>query len=63
MMSGQLHAPHGRLTPEERASGTHWIGNWVSPRVRLNAVEKRKSLAPAGNRTPAVQPVARRYTD
>jgi len=21
----------GRFTPEERASGTHWIGGWVGP--------------------------------
>jgi hypothetical protein len=35
--------------PEERASGTHWIGGWVARR--------------AGNRTSAFQPVARRYTD
>jgi hypothetical protein len=33
----------------------------VNPRAGLNAV--KKSLAPTGNRTPAVQPLARRYTD
>jgi hypothetical protein len=31
-----------RSTPGERASGTHWIGGWVSPRAVLDAVEKRK---------------------
>jgi hypothetical protein len=33
---------------------------WVGLRTGLEAVE---SLAPAGTQTPAVQPVARRYTD
>jgi hypothetical protein len=46
-----------RFTPRKRAPGTHWIGGWVSPRARLDAV-KRKSRTPAGNRTSAVQPVA-----
>jgi hypothetical protein len=32
-------------------------------RSDLDAVEKRKSRAPGANRTPAVQLVARRYTD
>jgi hypothetical protein len=62
MKSDQLHAP-SRLTPEERASGNHWVGGWVSPRAHLNAVEKRKSLAFPGNRTLTVQSVARLYTD
>jgi hypothetical protein len=53
-----LSASHpGRSTPEEKASGTHWMGSWVSPRAGLNDVEKRKVSAPAMNRTPAVQPV------
>jgi hypothetical protein len=30
----------------------------VGPRISLNAVEKRKILRPAENRSPAVQPVA-----
>jgi hypothetical protein len=32
--------------------------DWVCPRASLKAVKKRKSLASAGNQTPAVQPVA-----
>jgi hypothetical protein len=32
----------GRVTPEERASSTHWIGGWVGPRVGLEDMEKRK---------------------
>jgi hypothetical protein len=47
-----------RFNPGERAPVTHWTGSWVSPNVGLND----KSLCPAGNRTPAVQPAARRYT-
>jgi hypothetical protein len=27
-----------------RTSVTHWIGGWMGPRVRLDAVEKRKML-------------------
>jgi hypothetical protein len=46
-----------RFTPGERAPGTHWIGGWVGPRAGMDA------LTLVGNRTPAVRPVARRYTD
>jgi hypothetical protein len=53
----------GRLNPKERALGILFIGYWVGPRVGLDAVEKRKSLAPAGDLTPAVHPVARYNTD
>jgi hypothetical protein len=38
----------GRLTPEERASDIHWIGDWVSPRAGLNDVGKRKFLTLPG---------------
>jgi hypothetical protein len=34
----------GRLTPRERAPGTHWIGGWVDPRAGLDDVERRKFL-------------------
>jgi hypothetical protein len=40
-VSGQLLAPAAFLSGE-RATGTHWIGGWVGPRVGLDAVEKRK---------------------
>jgi hypothetical protein len=40
-----------------RAHDTHWIEGWMGP----DPVEK--NLAPAGIRTPAVHPAARRYTD
>jgi len=38
--SGEWSASHpGRFTPKQRAPGTHWIGDWVGPRVGLDAVE------------------------
>jgi hypothetical protein len=30
------------LRPLEGAPGTHWIGDWVDPRIGLDDVEKRK---------------------
>jgi hypothetical protein len=51
----------GRFTPDERASGTHWIGGMVGPRAVLDAVVKRKipgSRRQSNPRTPIVQPVA-----
>jgi hypothetical protein len=53
----------GRFTSGETAPVTHWIGGWVGPTAGLDAMEKEKYLTPAGNRTTAVQPVARRYID
>jgi hypothetical protein len=56
----------GRFIPRESAPVTHWIGSWVSPRVVLDAVVKRKIPSPrreSNPRTPIVQPVAQRYTD
>jgi hypothetical protein len=35
----------------------------LASKTDLDAKEQRKSLVPAGNRAPAVHPVARRYTD
>jgi hypothetical protein len=35
----------------------------MGPTAGLNAVKRRKFLAPAGNRTPAIQPVSSHYTD
>jgi hypothetical protein len=48
----------GRFTPGERVPETHWIGGWVGLRTALDVVDYGKSLASAGNRTLAVQPVA-----
>jgi hypothetical protein len=64
-VSGQLHAL-AALPPRERASGTHWIGDWVGPRAVLDAVVWRKipsSRRKSNSRTPIAQPVAQRYTD
>jgi hypothetical protein len=32
----------GRITPKERAPGTHWIRGWVGPRAGLDNLEKKK---------------------
>jgi hypothetical protein len=60
-MSGQLHSLAALLP--EKEPGTHMLGGWVGPRAGLDVVGKRKSLACAGNRTPVVQPVARREAE
>jgi hypothetical protein len=39
-----------RFTSREKATGTHWIIDWVDPRTGLDTVEK--TLAPTGTRTP-----------
>jgi hypothetical protein len=49
--------------PQEKSPDTHWIGGWVSSRISLSFVERRKNLDPAGKETPAVHPLARCYTD
>jgi hypothetical protein len=43
------------FTPGEIANGTHWIGDWVGPRVGLDVVEKRKIL-PCRESNPAHSP-------
>jgi hypothetical protein len=45
--SDNIHAP-AALSPEIGIK-TDLIGGWVSPRSGLDAEEKRKSLASAGN--------------
>jgi hypothetical protein len=40
---GKWSASHlGRFIPEERTPVTHWIGDSVGPKARLEAVERRK---------------------
>jgi len=47
-------------SPSHFASDTHWMRGWVDPEVSMDAMTKREYpfSAPAGNRTPLVQPVA-----
>jgi hypothetical protein len=52
-----------RFTPGEKAPDTHWLGGWVETRAGLDAEDKKNLSAPAGIRTPVVQPVVRIYTD
>jgi hypothetical protein len=54
----------GRITPGERATGTHWIGGSVNPRAGLNDVRENSWPHRDSNYDPSVgQPVASRYTD
>jgi hypothetical protein len=39
-------------------AGNHWTGGWVGPSAGRDVMVKREIIAPAGNRNPAVQPVA-----
>jgi hypothetical protein len=49
LVGGEWSASHrGCFTPGERAPGTHQIGDWVSPRVGLDDLEK--ILDPTGTR-------------
>jgi hypothetical protein len=55
---------HGCFTTRESAPGTHWIGGWVSPRIGVEDMEKRKCLVLSGLKLqPVIQPVASRYAD
>jgi hypothetical protein len=58
-VSDHFHAP-AALSSGVRARDTYWIGGWVGPGARLDAVAKRKNpvVVSVGNRTPVVQPVA-----
>jgi hypothetical protein len=58
-VSGQLYAPAALVPGKEHAVPTGKVG-WASQPV-LTLL--RKKIASTGNRTPAVQPVACRYTD
>jgi hypothetical protein len=50
-VSGHLHAP-AALPPMERATGTHWMGDWVGPRAGLDTVSKRKVPSPRRESNP-----------
>jgi hypothetical protein len=53
--SGQPSRPNRFIPGEKAPPGTHWVGNWVGPRAGPDTMEKKKSPAPDGNRTPAAQ--------
>jgi hypothetical protein len=46
------------FAPGEKAPDTRWVGAWMDPRNGLERCGEEKDPTPAGNRTPAVQPVA-----
>jgi anti-sigma factor ChrR (cupin superfamily) len=45
-LDGQFHGP--AVLPLCNEPPDHWIGGWVSPRHRLDAVEERKNIALQG---------------
>jgi len=55
--SDWLASGAGRFIPGKRGLGIYWIGGWLVPIASMDAVAQRKSLCPAGHRTPAVQPL------
>jgi hypothetical protein len=42
----------GRFTPRERASGTHWIEDWVGLKAGLDAVVRKKVPSPYQDSNP-----------
>jgi hypothetical protein len=60
--SGQLHAPAALPSGKEPPVPMEQEAGWA-PEPAWTLWSKEKCLSPAGNRTPAVQPVAHRYTD
>jgi hypothetical protein len=61
-MSCQLHAPAALPPGNEAPAPIEQKAGWA-PEPVWTLWRREKSLAPAGNWNPAVQPVARRYTD
>jgi hypothetical protein len=43
-----------RFNPGERPRSAHWIGGYVDLRAGQDPVEKKKFIAPTGNRTRAI---------
>jgi hypothetical protein len=59
MHLGELSAScPGLLNP-----ATYYVGGWWAPEPVLTLCRREESLDPAGNQTPAIQSVARRYAD
>jgi hypothetical protein len=57
------NTPQMRITPKERAPGTHCIEGWVSPRAGLDAETRRKILCLCRDQILAIQSVVRHYMD
>jgi hypothetical protein len=57
-----VHFKPQTLYHRGRVPGTHWIGGSVGPKAGMDAVEQTDISSPCRESTPAVQPVARRYT-
>jgi hypothetical protein len=51
------------FTPEARSSGTHEIGDWLGPRVGLDAVKKRDLLPLQGLESHFLAHPSSRYTN
>jgi hypothetical protein len=61
-VSGQFHAPASLPPGKEPSVPTVSESGWA-PETVWTLWNREKSLSPAGSRIPAVQSVARRYTD
>jgi hypothetical protein len=61
-VSGQLHTPAALLLGKEHPVPIGYEAG-CAPEPVWTLWSREKSLAPAGNRTPAFQPVAHRYAD
>jgi hypothetical protein len=59
-VSGKLHALAALPPGKEPPVLIRYEAGWAQS--RSGRCGEEKNLAPAGNRTPVVQPVARRYT-
>jgi hypothetical protein len=62
-VSDKLHAPVALPPTGKSPPWTHRIGDRTDPKAGLVTAEQEQIFAPVGNRTLAVQPVSRRYTD
>jgi hypothetical protein len=51
------------FTRRDRATGTHWIGGWISPRAGLDIVVKRQIPTPCwDSNPPIIQSLVQHYT-